>query len=167
MTVPESVPEHNVSTPNEAWTVPESTPEHNVNTPNEIWTVPESTPTHNVNTPNETCSVSKFVPQHNLNNLNTQEQATVNNKENNQPQQTKENPWYYVWIAVVVMFVSWIFIRAGDTAVLTHFPVRAQLMASPKMKRPCCYPYRVQPRQLCVYHGVLPVTLNVSVKLDW
>ena len=131
-TVSESTPKHNVNTPNEIWTVPESTPKHNVNTPNEIWTVPESTPTHNVNTPNETCSVSKFVPQHNLNDLNTQEPATVNNEENNQPQQTKERPWYYVWIAVVVMFVSWIFIRAGDTAVLTHFPVRAQLMGFSK-----------------------------------
>ena len=101
-----------------------------MNTPNEIWTVSESIPEHNPEASVETCTVSKFVPQHNLNDLSTQELDTMNNEENNQPQQRKEK--YYVWIAVVVMFVSWIFIRAGDTAVLTHFPVRAQLMGFSK-----------------------------------
>ena len=130
--LPKSIPEPNVSTPNEAWTISETILEHNLEAPGETCTESDSVSQDNHNTPYETCTVSKFVPQHNLSDLNAQQAATPNNKENNQPQQSKERPWYYVWIAVVIMFVSWIFIRAGDTAVLTHFPVRAQLMGFSK-----------------------------------
>ena len=85
----------------------------------------------NLKTSYETCNVSKFLPGLNINDFNTQELDTSNTIENNPPQQSKEKPWH-TWIAVVVMFVSWIFIKAGDTAVLTHFPVRAQLMGFSK-----------------------------------
>ena len=86
----------------------------------------------NLKTSYETCTVSKFLPRLIFNDFNTQELDTTNNIENNQPQQSQEKPWYYIWIAVVVMFVSWILIKAGDTVVLTHFPVRAQLMGFSK-----------------------------------
>ena len=133
-TVSNSVPRLSIKTPYKTCPIPKSIPEHNVNTSNEIRTVSESITEHNPEASSETCTVSKFVPQNNLNDLNTQEPATMENKENNPPQQIKERPWYYVWIAVAVMFVSWIFIRAGDTAVLTHFPVRAQLIGFSKNK---------------------------------
>ena len=73
----------------------------------------------------EIFAISQSATGHNLNDLNTEEQSF---RHKSQPQHNQKIPWYYVWIVSVVMFVSWYGIRAGDTAVLTHFPVRAQLM---------------------------------------
>ena len=73
----------------------------------------------------EIFTVSQSATGHNLNDLNTEEQAF---RHKSQLQHNRQIPCYYVWIVSVVMFVSWYGIRAGDTTVLTHFPVRAQLM---------------------------------------
>ena len=73
----------------------------------------------------EIFTVSQSATGQNLNDLNTEEQAFCHKSE---PQHNRQMPWYYMWIVSVVLFVSWYGIRAGDTAVLTHFPVRAQLM---------------------------------------
>ena len=69
--------------------------------------------------------VSQSATGHNLNHLHIEEQAFPHEI---QPQHIQQVSWYYIWKVSVVMFVSWYGIRAGDTAVLTHFPVRAQLM---------------------------------------